>query len=379
MTSRDYYEILGVQKNTSDEEIKKAYRKLAMQYHPDRNEGDAGAGQKFKEIAEAYEVLREPQKRQRYDRFGQSGLKGGFDGFGSADFDLGDALRTFMSESFGFGDFFSTGLGTGRRRKRQGSDLQIRLKLTLEEVATGVQKKIRIKKLVTCKGCGGSGATPGTNPIECPSCRGRGEVRQVSQSLFGQFVNIATCPACRGEGNIVSERCSQCSGEGRMRGEGLVEVDIPAGVASGNYITLRGEGSSGPNGGPSGDVIVFMEEEEHEYFQRHGDDILYNLAIGFHQVALGDEIEVPTLNGKAKLHIQPGTQTHKILRMRGKGIPRLHSGGRGDQLVRIIVWTPTKLSANDKKLLKEFAKSENFTPSKSEQGFFKKVKEAIFD
>ncbi|MCG8607644.1 molecular chaperone DnaJ, partial [bacterium] len=377
MTKRDYYEILGVQKSANDEEIKKAYRKLAMEHHPDRNPGDTQSELKFKEIAEAYEVLRNPQKRQRYDRFGHSGLKGGFEGLGGADFDLADALRTFMSEGFGFGDIFGMGRGSGGSRRRRGSDLQIKLKLSLEDIAAGVQKKIKLKKLVTCDECGGTGAAVDAGLMECTNCRGSGEVRQVSQSLFGQFVNITTCPTCRGEGNVVREPCLVCNGAGRKQGEGAVSVEIPAGVASGNYLTLRGEGNVGPNAGPAGDVIVLIEEEEHEYFQRHGDDILYNLPLSFHQVVLGDEVEVPTLNGKAKLQIQAGTQTHKILRMRSKGIPHLHSSGRGDQLVRIVVWTPTKLSANDKKLLKELAQSEHFGPPENDRGFFKKMKEAI--
>jgi molecular chaperone DnaJ len=379
MTKRDYYEVLGVQKSANEEEIKKAYRKLAMEHHPDRNPGDTQSELKFKEIAEAYEILRNPQKRQTYDRFGHGGLKGGFEGFGAADFDLADALRTFMSEGFGFGDIFGMGRGwSGGSRRRRGSDLQIKLKLSLEDIAAGVQKKIKLKKLTTCDECGGTGAAAGAGLLECSNCRGSGEVRQVSQSLFGQFVNITACPTCRGEGKVVREPCLACDGGGRKRGDSTVSVEIPAGVASGNYLTLRGEGNVGPNGGPTGDVIVLIEEEEHEYFQRHGDDILYNLPLSFHQVALGDDLEVPTLNGKAKLHFQAGTQTHKILRMRGKGIPHLHSNGRGDQLVRIVVWTPTKLSANDKKLLQELADSEHFGPPKNDRGFFKKMKEAIF-
>ncbi|MFQ5864694.1 MAG: molecular chaperone DnaJ [bacterium] len=378
MTKRDYYEILGVHRDASTDEIKKAYRKLAMEYHPDRNPGDKQAEEKFKEVAEAYEVLKDNEKRVRYDRFGHSGLRGGFEGFAGFEFDLADALRTFMSESFGFGDFFGMGRGSTGPRQQRGRDLQIRLKLTLEEIANGVQKKIKLKKWTLCDACKGGGAAAGTTPITCLQCHGTGEVRQVSQSLFGQFVNITTCPRCNGEGKILKEPCKVCGGEGRVQGESIITVDIPSGVSYGNYITVRGEGNVGPKGGPEGDVIIFIEEKEHEYFERHGDDILYDLPLSFSQVALGADVEVPTLNGKAKLHIPPGTQSGKILRMRGKGILRLHSQKRGDQLVRIVVWTPTKLSAKEKKLFEELAKSEHTKPPQNDRTFLRKVKEAIF-
>ncbi len=378
MTKRDYYELLGVSKDANDEDIKKAYRKLAMQYHPDRNPNDKRAEEKFKEIAEAYEVLREPEKRQRYDRFGHSGVKGGFDGFAGFDFDLSDALRTFMSESFGFGDFFGTGRGDRRAsRKKRGSDLQIKLTLTLEEIASGVQKQIKLKKLVLCDVCNGNGASPGASAETCYHCQGSGQVRQVSQSIFGQFVNISTCPVCRGEGKVVRDVCKACNGEGRKTGHGLITVDIPGGVSSGNYITVRGEGNVGHNGGAPGDVVIFIDEQEHKFFERHGDDILYDLPVSFVQVALGDEVEVATLNGKAQISIPPGTQPDKILRMRGKGIAKLHGHGRGDQLIRVRVWTPTKLNAKEKKLIEELGKSENLKPPENDRGLFSKVKEAI--
>lgn len=378
MTKRDYYEILGVQRDASVEEIKKAYRKLAMKYHPDKNPGDTNAEVKFKEVAEAYEILKDPQKRQHYDRFGHSGLKGGFEGFAGFDFDLGDALRTFMSESFGFGDIFGTGRRRSSNNRRRGRDLQLKLNLTLEEIAAGVQKTIKLKKSVTCETCGGTGAASEGAYITCLQCQGTGEMRQVSQSIFGQFVNISTCSRCGGEGKVLKDPCQTCAGNGRVQGESTITVDVPPGVSSGNYITVRGEGNAGPRGGPQGDVIIFIEEKEHEYFERHGDDILYELPLGFSQVALGTEIEVPTLNGKAKLQIPAGTQSHKILRMRGKGIPHLNEHGRGDQLVRIIVWTPTKLSEQEKKLFKELAESERVNPPQNDRSFLKRVKEAIF-
>ncbi len=376
---RDYYEILDVDKEASQDEIKKAYRKLAMKYHPDKNPGDQTAEVRFKEVAEAYEVLRDPQKRQRYDRFGHRGVKGGgFDGF-DFDIDLSDALRTFMSEGFGFGDIF--GMGRGGRtasRRRRGKDMQVRLKLTLEEIAKGVEKKIKLKKAVTCSECNGTGGASDDAYITCLQCQGSGELRQASQSLFGQFVNITTCPRCHGQGRILKNPCNTCDGEGRVQGESVITVEVPAGVSSGNYITVRGEGSVGLHGGPNGDVIVLIEEIEHEHFERHGDDILYDLPLSFSQVALGTDVEIPTLNGKAKLQIQPGTQTNKILRMKNKGLPHLHGYGKGDQLVRVVVWTPTKLSAKEKKLLEELDKSEHMKPPADDHSFFKKVKEAIF-
>ncbi|HEX9654293.1 MAG TPA: molecular chaperone DnaJ [bacterium] len=378
MTKRDYYEVLGISREASEDEIKKAYRKLAMQYHPDRNPGDRQAEEQFKEVAEAYEILKDAGKRQHYDRFGHSGLKGGFESFSGFDFDLTDALRTFMSESFGFSDLFGGGRGGGRgSRKKRGSDLQVKLSLTIEEIAAGVQKQIKLKKLVLCDVCNGSGAAAGAQPETCSQCQGLGQVRQVSQSIFGQFVNIATCPVCRGEGRIIKDTCKTCNGEGRKTGHGLITVDIPGGVSSGNYITVRGEGNVGPNGGPSGDVIIFIEEQEHEYFERHGDDIVYDLPLSFAQVVLGEEVEVPTLNGKAQISIPPGTQPNKILRMRGKGIAKLHGNGRGDQLVRVRVWTPTKLNAKEKKLFEELAKSENIKPPRNDRSFFEKIKEVI--
>ena len=378
-TQRDYYEILSVARDASADEIKKAYRKLAMKYHPDRNPGDTSAEESFKQVAEAYEVLKDNQKRQRYDRFGHQGVKGGFDGF-SAGFgvDLGDALRTFMSEGFGFGDIFGMGRGSARGKQRRGKDLQVRLKLTLEEIAEGVEKKIKLKKAVVCAACSGTGGAAGEARMSCLQCHGSGEVRQVSQSLFGQFVNITACPRCHGEGQILKDPCRVCGGEGRSQGESVIVVDIPAGVTSGNYITVRGEGDVGPSGGPSGDVIVLIDELEHENFERHGDDVLYELAIAFPQAALGAEVEVPTLGGKVKLHVPAGTQPNKILRLKNKGIPHLNEPGRGDQLVRVILWTPTKLNAKERKIFEELAQSENIQPPVDGRGILRRFKEAIF-
>lgn len=358
MVEKDYYEILGVRRDASSEEIKKAYRKLALKYHPDRNPGDKEAEEKFKEAAEAYEVLSNPEKRRIYDQYGHAGLKGGGFGGGFTDFDLSDALRTFM-EGFGdLGDLFGFGRHRGSPGPEQGSDLQIRIAVTLEEVAKGVEKKVRVKKLVSCEACGGTGVAEGYGAQTCPTCHGSGQVRQVSRSIFGQFVNITTCPTCRGEGKVIANPCPACRGEGRVRGEQMLTIHIPAGVATGNYLTLRGEGNVGPRNGPAGDLIVVIEEKEHPIFERHGEDILYNLPIGYSQLVLGTEVEVPTLDGKVKFKIPPGTQSGKVFRLRGKGIPRLHGYGRGDQLVRVQLVTPEKVSSEERKLLEKLAEFE---------------------
>ena len=376
----DYYEVLGISRNADANEVKKAYRKLALQYHPDKNPGNKQAEEKFKEVSEAYEVLKDPDKRRRYDQFGHSGIKGGFNGFSGFDFDLGDALRTFMSEGFGFGDIFGTSSQSRSRRTRiRGSDLQIRLQLSLEEIATGVTKKIKLKRYSKCEACNGSGANNSSSSTVCPLCKGSGEIRQASRTIFGQFINVTTCSECGGEGKVIKDPCVKCYGDGRVKAENSISVDIPAGVATGNYITLRGEGHVGPRGGPSGDAIIIIEEEEHPHFERHGDDILYDLYLSFSQVALGDEVEVPTLNGKARLTIASGTQSGKILRMRGKGIQHLNHHGKGDQLVRVMVWTPTKLSEKEKELFYQLSESDALMPPKGDKGFFRKVKEALFE
>lgn len=388
MAKRDYYEILGVPRNASQDEIKKAYRKLALKYHPDRNPNNREAEEKFKEAAEAYEVLGDQEKRRRYDQFGHEGLRPG------ADFhpftDINDIFSTFsdiFGSSFG-GGIFEEVFGGGRTyRTRQrgqsgtpGSDLKVRLKLTLEEIASGVEKKIRIKRFEKCSACNGSGARTSGSMITCPVCNGTGEVRQVSRSPFGQFVNISTCTNCGGEGRVVRDLCPQCNGEGRVQAESTIKVNIPAGVAADNYIPLRGQGNAGRRGGPPGDLIVLIEEEPHPYFVRNGDDVILDLLISYPEAALGAEVEVPTLHGKAKLKIEPGTQSGKILRMREKGIPHLNSYGRGDQLVRVNVWIPTRLTQREKDLLKQLASSDNIKPrdgdtsAHSEKSFFEKMK-----
>jgi len=362
MAKRDYYEVLGIDRSADADEIKRAYRKLAMQYHPDRNPGDKEAEEKFKEAAEAYEVLSDSEKRQRYDRFGHDGLKGGAGGFGGFgfDFDLSSALRTFMEGFGGFEDFF--GGSSGRKGPARGSDLQIRLKLSLQELASGVEKTVKIKRMERCQSCGGSGAASSNAVRTCQRCHGTGQIRQVSRSIFGQFINVSPCPVCGGRGSVITEKCSSCGGKGIKPAEAVLKVKIPAGAAEGNYITLSGEGNTGPNGGGAGDVYVFIQEKEDDIFTRHGDDVLYVLNISIPQAVLGDDVEVPTLTGKAKLRINPGIQSGTILRMRGKGIPHLHGRGVGDQLVRVNVWIPDRLSKDAKELFAKLAGVKDIIP-----------------
>lgn len=381
MAKRDYYEILGVNRGASAEEIKKAYRKLAMQYHPDQNKGDAGAEEKFKEVGEAYAVLSDQQKRAHYDRFGHAGgganPRPGPGQGGSFEFDLSDALRQFMEGGM-FGDLFGQQQRGGRGSARvRGNDLQLKLALTLEEISEGVRKTIKVKRLRPCQTCSGTGSAAGSAPQECPTCRGQGQVRQVSRTILGQFVNIQTCPQCHGEGKIVANPCKTCSGEGRTRVEDTINVDIPAGVSSGQYLTLRGEGHSGPRNGPAGDLIVLIDEKEHEYFERDGDNVIYKLTVSIPQLLLGANVEVPTLSGKAQLKIEPGITPGKLLRMRGKGLPALNGYGRGDQLVEIELHVPKKLSAAEKSAIEKLNESENFKVQANDKGFFERVKEAF--
>ncbi len=378
-SKRDYYEVLSVSQNSSPDEIKKAYRKLAIQYHPDKNAGDKQAEEKFKEIAEAYAVLSDPQKKSRYDQFGHAGMSGqpDFGGFSNIE-DIFSAFGDIFGGS-GLGDIFG---GGGRRRRsgysNRGSDLQIKLNLTLEEVATGTKKKIRVKKHIRCNECSGSGSAKGSRTIDCLACHGTGEVRQVSQSLFGQVVNIATCSRCGGEGKIVSNPCSVCHGDGRTMGHKAIEIDVPAGVASGNYIPLRGEGNLGKKNGPAGDLIVYIEEEAHSIFERSGNDVIMVLPVSFPNAALGASLEIPTLTGKVRINIPAGTQGGKVLRLRNKGIPNVHGAGIGDQLVQVQVFVPTKLTAHEKSQIKELLDSENIQPrGEGKKNIFEKFKDAL--
>jgi len=364
MAKRDYYEVLGVGKNATEDEIKKAYRKLAMQYHPDRNPGDKESEEKFKEAAEAYEVLSNAEKRAKYDRFGHSGLHGGQDYQGFSD--VNDIFSHF-SDIFGgssiFDDFFGGGGSRSRTRQRSagtpGSDLKITLKLTLEEIASGTTKKIKLKKYVTCSTCGGTGAKDGGSFNTCSVCQGTGEVKQVSRSLFGQFVNIQPCHNCNGTGRVISSPCPNCHGEGRVNEESTEKINVPAGVSDNSYMSLKNQGNAGKNGGPAGDIIVVFKELPHEYFVREGDDIIYDLYISFPEAALGAEVEIPTLNGRAKLKIEPGVLAGTFLKMREKGIQHLNRHGAGDQLVKVNIFVPKKLTQKEKELLKELAKQPN--------------------
>ena len=378
-TKRDYYEILGVSKGASIDEIKKAYRKLAVQFHPDKNPDNKKAEEKFKEIAEAYAILNDPNKRQQYDRFGHSGMSGGgFGGFEASGFDISDALRQFMEQGFGFGDIFGSSSSRRRRSSNRGSDLQIRLKLTLEEVATGAKKKIKVKKQVGCEECHNTGSAKYSRTVSCPVCKGSGEIRQVSQSLFGQFVNVTSCHRCKGNGQIIESPCRTCQGQGRVSGSKMVEINVPAGVSTGNYIPMEGEGNEGLRGGRAGDLIILIEEVKHDIFERLENDVIMVLPISFPGAALGTSVDIPTLTGKAKLNITPGTQSGKILRMRGKGIPHLHGAGIGDQLVQVQVVVPTKLNNDEKKVISDLAESDNLQPNGgSHKSIFEKFKEAL--
>jgi molecular chaperone DnaJ len=367
-TKRDYYEVLGVNKEATHDEIKKAYRKLAFQFHPDKNPGNKEAEEKFKEATEAYEVLTDAEKRKNYDQFGHAAFGRGGDPFAGArgfsgghsagfeGFDLSDALRAFMREFGGFGDF-EGGAGGGGARARKGRDLQVRVKLTLAEIATGVEKQIRVSKQVLCELCHGSGAKAGSQPVQCENCQGTGQIKQVQRTILGQFVNVMECNVCHGEGTIVKEKCPDCRGSGTVRGSDTVTVKIPAGVAEGNYITIRGGGDQIGRGGRPGDLYVVIEEEESERFTRHGNDVLIDVPLTYTQLALGAKLEVPTLEGKVLLKVPAGTASHKVFRLKAKGIARLDGRGRGDQLVRVVAWVPDKVSKKEEELLKELDKS----------------------
>ena len=375
MARRDLYEVLGVAKGASDDEIKKAYRKIAFESHPDRNPGDKAAEQRFKEATEAYEVLRDEQKRARYDRFGHAATEGAPAPGDFSGFDLADALRAFMRDFGGEGGFEDLfGARGGAAGPRRGDDLQVRLKLGLEEIASGVEKKIRVKHLHACATCGGRG---GKGEAICRQCDGRGQVRHVQQSFFGQFVNIATCPRCHGEGRTLREPCRDCEGEGRVSQSETISVKVPAGVSTGKFIPLRGMGDAGPHGGPAGDLIVLIEEKPHPVFDRAGDDLRVDVPISFATAALGGRIEVPTLDGAAAaVEVAAGTQTGKIARVRGKGLPGLR-GGHGDLLARLIVWVPSKLSGAERKQLEDLGRGEGLKPPRPGKSLFERVKDSL--
>ena len=378
---RDYYEILGVAKNADADVIKKAYRKLALQYHPDRNSGSTEAEDKFKEATEAYEVLRDPDKRSAYDRYGHAGVRGGA-GQGFGGFNFADALEIFMRDFGGFGGMGDIFGAAGRRGggPRRGADMRVRLPITLVEVSSGVHKTIKLKVNNPCGTCEGTGAEPGTNTVTCEQCGGAGEIRRVQRSFLGQMVSVSPCNVCGGEGQRIEKPCHTCAGRGIEQSEKTVELDVPAGVSTGDYITLRGQGHFGGRGGVRGDVLVVLEVEEDPRFTRDGAHLVYDLPITFTQAALGAEIEVPTINGSARLKIPAGVQSGRMLRMRGKGLPQLQSNNRGDMIVRITVWTPTQLTSEQEVLMRKLAQIEQPAPrvtDAEDRGFWSKVKEAL--
>ncbi|WP_019987971.1 molecular chaperone DnaJ [Rudanella lutea] len=381
-TKRDYYEILGVEKGASAEDIKKAYRKMAIKYHPDKNPDDPSAEEKFKEAAEAYDVLSDANKRARYDQFGHAGLGGAASGggYGPGGPSMEDIFSQFgdiFGEESPFGSFFNRGGGGSRQRVRRGSDLRIKLKLNLQEVANGVEKKIKVKRHVSCTTCGGNGSKNGTAVQTCSSCNGTGQVRKVVNTMLGQMVSTSTCPTCNGEGKIVTDRCDACFGEGRVLEEDVIPIKIPAGVAEGIQLSVGGKGNVPPRGGVAGDLLIVVEEEEDVDLKRDGSNVVYDLYVTFPDAALGTSVEVPTIDGRARITLEPGTQSGKILRLKGKGIKELNGYGRGDQLIHVNVWTPRTISSEERAVLEKLRASPNFQPkpNKNEKGFFEKMKD----
>jgi molecular chaperone DnaJ len=384
MSKRDYYEILGVVKGASAEDIKKSYRKVAMQFHPDRNPGDKAAEEKFKEAAEAYEILSDADKRAQYDRYGHAGLgNNGRGGFNGGNMNMDDIFSQF-GDIFGddlFGSFFGgggrRGGGGSRSRGVRGSNLRVKIKLNYEEIAKGVTKNIKVKKYVTCNTCSGSGAKDKGSVQTCSTCGGSGQVRKVSNTFLGQMQTVTTCPTCNGEGSIVTAKCGSCKGEGRVYGEETVTIDIPAGVQEGMQLSVGGRGNAGERGGAPGDLIILIEEEQHAELHRDGLNVAYELHITFADAVFGLNAEVPTIDGKAKIKIPAGTQSGKIFRLKGKGFPAVNSYEKGDQLIHVNVWTPQHVTAEEKAILEKLNDSPNFQPKpdKNERSFFDKVRE----
>ena len=371
----EFYALLGVARDASEAEIKKAYRKLAMEFHPDRNPAPE-AEARFKEITEAYEVLRDPQKRAAYDRYGKAGLGGAAGGFGFHHVDLSEALNIFMRDFGNLGGFESLFGGGRQRDTRRGQDIRVTVKLSLADVAGGIKKTVRFKAPDRCATCHGSGAKPGTKPVTCTTCGGSGEVRRAARSMFGQFVSVSPCPTCAGEGVVIQDACEVCRGEGRVRAEKTVTVEIPAGVSTNNYLTLRGQGAVGPRNGPAGDLIVMLDIKDDDRFERQGDDLIFDLPLSFSQVALGVQVKVPTPYGEEEVRVAPGTQPETIVRLRGRGLPVLGQSSKGDLIVRIHVWTPERLNAEQERLFQELSKHEGEPPKRS-PGFWSKLKEAL--
>ena len=380
MAKRDYYEVLGVDKNATPEELKKAYRKLALQYHPDRNPGDKEAEEKFKEAAEAYDVLSNPDKKARYDQFGMAGMEGAYGQGGMNMNDIFSNLGDLFGDLFGGG--FRTGFtgfgggGGAARRVLRGTNLRIKVKLTLEEIERGCEKKIKVSKYVPCKTCNGSGARDGKTET-CPHCHGTGVVVETKRTMLGMMQTQSACPQCGGEGRIVKDKCHDCHGDGIVKSDEIITINIPAGVQDGMQLAMQGQGNAAPRGGIAGDLIVLIEEQPHELFERQDANLYYNAFITFSQAALGATVEIPTLGGKVKIKIDPGTPSGRVVRLRGKGLPVVNGYGRGDLLVCLNVWVPKNLNKEEKKTLEDLQKHDNFqpNPTKQERGFFDKMKE----
>lgn len=381
MAKRDYYDVLGVSRNADEQEIKKAYRKLAIKYHPDKNPGDNAAEENFKEAAEAYEVLSNPEKKARYDRFGHQGM-GGAAGGGAGGFGGGMSMDDIFSQ---FGDIFGNsgfgGFGFGGqqqgRRVNKGTNLRIKVKLSLEEIANGVEKKIKVNKFVSCRPCGGTGAEKGSSFSTCSTCKGTGRITRITNTILGQMQTASTCPACNGEGRTITNKCKSCAGDGIVREEEVISINIPAGVGEGMQLNVAGKGNAAPRGGVPGDLLVSIEELEHAELKRDGNNLYYDCYINFADAVLGTSVEIPTLEGKAKFKIDPGTQSGKVYRLRGKGLPEVNSYHRGDLLVDVNIWTPQNLSQEEKALMEKLRNSENFQPQpgKKEKSFFERMKE----
>lgn len=383
MTKRDFYEILGVSKNATADEIKKAYRQKAIQFHPDKNPGNKEAEEKFKEAAEAYEILSSPEKRQRYDQFGHAGMNGNA-GFGGHDMSMDDIFSMFgdIFGGGGFGGFGGFGGGSRSRGPRQhrGSDLRVKVSLNLNEVLNGVEKKIKVKKYVPCTHCSGTGAQGGSSYSTCQTCRGTGHVTRIQNTLLGQMQTTTTCPTCNGEGQMITNKCTHCQGEGVVRDEEVITIKIPAGVGEGMQLNVSGKGNAGRRGGINGDLFVVIQEEEHKDLVRDGNNLIYDLYITFPEITLGTTKEIPTVDSKVKVKIEAGTQPEKILRLRGKGLPDVNGYGKGDLLVRVHVWIPKKLNSEEKKLLEKLQTMPSFgeSPDLSDRNIFDKMRD-IFD